>query len=242
MAKNDSICIIPARYGSTRLPGKPLLKIGALPLIMWTYNRAVEADVFDTVYVATDDARIYDTVISYGGKAMMTSADHASGTDRVCEAVSKLECRYIVNVQGDEPDIPVELFKILGTRLADLDDNSLLTCVSPAPAADLMNSNVVKAVLNIRQQALYFSRSPIPFDRDSEQGVTLKHRGIYAFTKTGLMRFCNFPQGQLEQREKLEQLRALEYGMIIYCILYDYDGGGIDTQADIERFKTLAER
>jgi len=234
------VCIIPARYGSTRLPGKPLIVIGNKQLVMWTYNRAAESGIFDDVYVATDDRRIADTVIRYGGKAIMTADSHISGTDRVREAVADIECDYVVNVQGDEPDIPVALLKMLHEKLAQLDDNSLLTCVSHANADDAANKNVVKAVLNSRQQALYFSRAPIPCDRNGKPGIFLKHRGIYAFTKKGLERFCGLPHGELEQREKLEQLRALEYGMNIQCFLYDYKGIGIDTPDDVEHFKTLA--
>jgi 3-deoxy-manno-octulosonate cytidylyltransferase (CMP-KDO synthetase) len=242
MEKQSIVCVIPARYGSTRLPGKPLIVVGGLPIIMWTYNRAAQSGVFDDVYVATDDRRIYDTVIQHGGKAVMTSDTHVSGTDRVREAVAAISCTHVVNVQGDEPDIPVDMLKTLCTKLSSLNDTSLLTCISHAAADDAANPNVVKAVLNVRKEALYFSRAPIPWNRDGTGGSFFKHRGIYAFTKKGLDYFCSLPHGVLEQQEKLEQLRALEYGMTIHCFVYDYAGIGIDTPDDVERFKTLIER
>jgi 3-deoxy-manno-octulosonate cytidylyltransferase (CMP-KDO synthetase) len=242
MKQLPTVCIIPARYGSSRLPGKPLIIIGDLPLIMWTYNRVAGSGIFDDVYVATDDIRIFDTVVRYGGKAVMTADTHVSGTDRVREAVANIDCGFVVNVQGDEPDIPAEMLRMLREQLPEISDTSLLTCISHVGIEDAANPNVVKAVLNARGEALYFSRAPIPWDRDGSPGVFFKHRGIYAFTKKGLDNFCDLPQGVLEQREKLEQLRALEYGMTIHCCVYDYAGIGIDTPDDVERFKSLIER
>lgn len=234
------LCVIPARFASTRLPGKPLLEIKGLPLVMWCYRRAEQAKVFDRICVATDDQRIMDTVAKHGGYAVMTSPSHVRGTDRVHEVALKEQCSHIVNLQGDEPEIPVELIVRFARELENLDNNSLLTAVSHATISETGNPNVVKAVLNVNGEALYFSRSPIPFDRDGKGGPVLKHYGIYGFTHDGISRFCQFPQGTLEQRESLEQLRALEYGMKIKCINYDFDSHGIDTPEDLESFRLQA--
>ena len=228
------LCVIPARYGSTRLPGKPLIMIKNLPLVLWAYNRAVESGAFHTVCVATDDRRIFETVEKYGGSAIMTSGRHTSGTDRVCEAASGQPYNYIVNLQGDEPLVPAGLLTTMAAHITDIDDNSLLTCVSNATIEDKINPNVVKVVCSANREALYFSRSPIPFDRDGLGAGALRHCGIYAFTKAGLTRFCGFEQGQLEKAERLEQLRALERGMRVKCFFYDYRAIGIDTREDVE--------
>ena len=216
--------------------------IKGLPLVMWTYNRALDSGVFEKVCVATDDRRIVDAVERHGGVAVMTASDHTSGTDRVCEAAETWRrFDYVVNLQGDEPLVPIGLLRRLGRNIGRIDDNSLLTCVSYATIDERDNPNVVKAVLNRSGEALYFSRSPIPFDRDGAGGSILKHCGIYAFTKRGLKYFCGLPYGELEQREKLEQLRALEHGMKIRCFSFKYNGGSIDTPEDVKKFKKLVE-
>jgi len=242
MQNNSILCVIPARYGSTRLPGKPLITVKGLPLVMWAYNGALTSGVFGKVCVATDDRRVFEAVERHGGVAVMTAADHPSGTDRVCEAARAWpQFDYIVNLQGDEPLVPADLLKCLERSIGRIDDNSLLTCVSYATIEERINPNIVKVVLNRREEALYFSRSPIPFDRDGEAGKVLKHCGIYAFTKRGLEHFCGLPRGELEHREKLEQLRALEHGMKIMCFFFKYDGAGIDTPEDVQKFKRLVE-
>jgi len=235
------LCVIPARFGSKRLPGKPLIKIKNLPLVLWAYKGAEESGVFCRVCVATDDRRIFDTVTSYGGNAIMTSEDHASGTDRVCEAAYGQPYNYIVNLQGDEPLVPSGLFKTMAENMKGIDDNSLLTCVSNATIEDRDNPHVVKVVCAANNEALYFSRSPIPFDRDGRGATALRHCGIYGFTKAGLTRFCGFARGELEKTEQLEQLRALERGMKIKCFFFDYRGIGIDTQEDVETFSAMVE-
>jgi 3-deoxy-manno-octulosonate cytidylyltransferase (CMP-KDO synthetase) len=239
--KKGVLCVIPARYASTRLPGKPLLLFKNLPLVMWCYSRAKRSGAFDFVCVATEDRRIYKTVLRYDGAAMLTSARHVSGTDRVFEVARKLGYRYIVNLQGDEPLIPLALMRQFATRLSLLDDNSLLTCVSHATIEERDNPNVVKAVLDRSGNALYFSRAPIPFDRDGAGKPATAHRGIYGFTADSLARFCAFPPGELEKREKLEQLRALENGMRIVCIRTGARYCGIDTPRDAAAFKKSVE-
>ncbi len=237
MATPSIVCVIPARYASTRLPGKPLIPVKGLPLVMWTCNRAREAGVFDRVIVATDDRRILNAVTAHGGEAVMTAANHQSGTDRVWEVVSGIAAQRIVNLQGDEPEIPAWLLQNFVEALIDLDDNSLLTCVSNATINEAEDPNVVKAVLRADNTALYFSRAAVPFLRDGKDHRLLKHTGVYGFTRKSLNRFCKLPEGALEQAERLEQLRALEAGMTIRCLIQSYDAIGIDTPADLQAFR-----
>jgi len=234
-----TICVIPARYGSTRLPGKPLCRINGLPLVMWVYECARRAEVFDNVIVATDDLRIVEAVKSYGGEVVLTSSEHPRGTDRVFEVVRKTGGARVVNLQGDEPLIPADVLKEFVFELKKIDDNSLLTIASHATIEERDNPHVVKVVMNRFAEALYFSRSPIPFDVNGN-GEFLKHKGIYGFTAGGLARFCALPMGELEKRESLEQLRALEYGMKIRCLVHDFESIGIDTPEDLENFKLRA--
>jgi len=231
-------CIIPARYSSTRLPGKPLLEINGLPLVMWVYRCAQAAGVFGRIVVATDDARIVDAVERHGGEAVMTAEEHRSGTDRVFEAAKKLECAYVVNLQGDEPRIPPDLLTSFAGLTSRLDDNTLLTVASHATIEGIADPNVVKVVLDDRGRALYFSRSAIPYDRDGSGPATfLKHVGIYGFSRESLQRYCSFPEGTLERIEKLEQLRALEQGMLINCLVHEFEPAGIDTPEDLAAFR-----
>ncbi len=239
MAPDSSVvCIIPARYGSTRLPGKPLVEINGLPLVMWVYACAQRSQVFDRIVVATDDERIVRTVEHHGGEAVMTAAHHKSGTDRVFEASQKIPCGYIVNLQGDEPYLPVELLAGFCAAVRGIDDFTLLTVVSHATITGIDNPNVVKAVLDAENRALYFSRSPIPYDRDgSGRAAFFRHVGIYGYSAAGLERYCTFPEGKLERLERLEQLRALEFGMRIKCIVHDFESVGIDTPDDLAAFR-----
>jgi 3-deoxy-manno-octulosonate cytidylyltransferase (CMP-KDO synthetase) len=212
-----------------------------LPLVMWCYKRAVQSGAFASVCVATDDRRIQDSVRKFGGSVVLTSPRHASGTDRVNEVAKKFDYPFVVNLQGDEPLIPRRLVRDFARKLLELDDNSLLTCVSHATIESKDNPHVVKAVLNNKDEALYFSRAAIPFDRDGGGKTMFAHWGIYGFTKGALERFCAFPQGKLEKREKLEQLRALENGMRIQCITTRDRCNGIDTPEDAEAFRKSVE-
>ncbi|MBN1309160.1 MAG: 3-deoxy-manno-octulosonate cytidylyltransferase [Chitinispirillaceae bacterium] len=230
------LCVIPARFGSTRLPGKPLEKIAGVALIVHVYNNAVSSQAFDEICVATDDERIADEVRSAGGKAEMTGRGHVSGTDRVFEAAARFPCTHVVNLQGDEPRIPGDLLREFSTTLKRIDDNYLLTVVSHATIEEKKDPAVVKAVIDRRKEALYFSRAPIPFERE-EGAPCYKHTGIYGFTVQSLKRFCAFREGVLEHAERLEQLRALENGMKIRCLVYDYDAIAVDTPEDLERFR-----
>ncbi len=232
-------CIIPARYASTRFPGKPLVVVKGIPLIMWAVNNALDSGVFCNVAVATDDLRIKDAVESHGGAVIMTSSFHQSGTDRVAQACAELDITHVVNLQGDEPMVSSSLLKDFSQELATLPTNYLLTIVSHATIEEIVNPNVVKAVLARNNDALYFSRCPIPYDRSSSLPSMYRHAGLYGFSKESLLHFCSLPQGILEKAECLEQLRALEHGMRIRCLIRSYPSIGVDTPEDLERFKQI---
>lgn len=206
---------------------------------MWVYNRAVESGSFEEVYIATDDKRIEDTIQQHNGKSIMTSINHVSGTDRTWEAVQEIECTHIVNLQGDEPQIPIEILKEFTENCKEINDSTLLTCVSNATIEDRDNPNVVKAVLADNGDALYFSRAPIPYALNGLKAQWFKHMGIYGFTRKSLGKFCSYPPGRLEKIEKLEQLRALEMGMTIHCLVRDYETISIDTPEDVSTFKSI---
>ncbi|MGC9455851.1 MAG: 3-deoxy-manno-octulosonate cytidylyltransferase [Phycisphaerae bacterium] len=234
-----AIAVIPARYGSTRLPGKPLLCATGKSLIRHVFEAVQAADGIERVVVATDDDRIVAAVEGFGGEALMTAADHATGTDRIAEAVEKLgldDRQIVVNVQGDEPEIPaacidrlVELIERSGTPMA-----TLATRMDTAEADD---PNRVKVVLDADGRAMYFSRAKIPHDRDGSGDVEyLLHLGVYAYRAGYVKAFAALPPTPAEQAEKLEQLRALEHGDDIAVAVVQYDGRGIDTAEDYQQF------
>jgi 3-deoxy-manno-octulosonate cytidylyltransferase (CMP-KDO synthetase) len=239
------VIIIPARYGSTRFPGKPLVQLFGKPLIQHVYERAQESGLKD-IYVATDDKRIFDVVVNFGGKAIITG-EHPSGTDRVWEAANILgldEGTLIINLQGDQPLLPAEYFSSLIKPLLLYADLSMATLAVPLQSKrDLENPHKVKVVLDKRGRALYFSRSPIPFFRPPGKEPTyLKHLGVYAYRKEFLDIFVRLPQGELEQAEKLEQLRALEHGYSIAVSLVPRDIPEVDTPEDLEIVRSFWEK
>jgi len=227
--------IIPARYGSSRLPGKALLDIEGKPLIQRVYERSLMASRAGRVIVATDDMRIADAAAAFGGEAVMTSSAHRSGTDRVAEAAGKIDEEIIVNVQGDEPLIePVVIDSVIERIIAD-EDIVCSTAASPIPEESVWrDSNAVKVVMDHRGRALYFSRSPLPFYRDGGFGGAYLHAGIYCFRRDFLMQFAALKQTPLEQAEKLEQLRMLECGFKIGVVITGHVSIGVDTPRDLE--------
>lgn len=237
-----AIAIIPARYGSTRLPGKALLDIGGKTLIQRVYERAREASRVERVVVATDDRRIAYAVAGFGGEAIMTSPDHRSGTDRVAEAARMTGGEIIVNVQGDEPFIRPEVIDGVVGLLAGDPEIVCSTAATPIEReAVWLDPNAVKVVMDLRGRALYFSRSPVPFHRDGGFGGAYLHAGIYCFRREFLMRFPALGQTPLEQAEKLEQLRMLEHGCRIGVLITDHFAFGVDTPADLEKARRMAE-
>ncbi|MHB9028325.1 MAG: 3-deoxy-manno-octulosonate cytidylyltransferase [Candidatus Latescibacterota bacterium] len=235
-----AVAIIPARYASTRLPGKALLDIGGKSLIRRVYERVLLASRVERVAVATDDQRIADAVQAFGGEAVMTSPDHRSGTDRVAEAARITGGEVIVNVQGDEPLIePGVIDSVIEKILAD---QSIVCSTAASPIRDesaWRDPNAVKVALDRRGRALLFSRSPLPFYRDSGFGGALLHAGIYCFRREFLMKYTTLEQTPLEQAEKLEQLRILEHGFRIGVIITNHVSIGVDTPADLERVRNI---
>lgn len=251
MIKAEFVVVIPARYGSSRLPGKPLADIDGKSMIERVYQQALQSNAREVI-VATDDARVFEAVNAFGGKVCMTSSEHESGTDRLAEVAAYYQWSQetiVVNVQGDEPLIPPQVINQVAELMMMHQQADITTLAEPLQQLDeVMNPNIVKVVSRHDQRALYFSRAPIPWDRDhfSQTGQTLhsevyrRHIGIYAYRVHLLQRFVQWPAAQLEQIEKLEQLRAMEQGAHIYIADACAEvPGGVDTEADLERMRQL---
>ncbi len=245
--KNPGItAIIPARYHSNRFEGKPLALINGKPMIQHVVERALRVELLSRVVVATDDERIADAVASFGGTWVMTRSDHATGTDRLAEAALLLDVsdqEIIVNIQGDQPLFPAEIVEQVVRPLVDDPALPMSTLIYKIiRAEEISDPNHVKTVFDCHHNALYFSRSPIPFQRDPTEGVQptyYKHLGFYAYRKGFLVTFVGLPEGQWERFEKLEQLRALEYGYTIRVVQTDHDSVEVDTSDDLLRVKQL---
>ncbi|TBX64821.1 3-deoxy-manno-octulosonate cytidylyltransferase [Flavobacterium silvisoli] len=233
------IAVIPARYASTRFPAKLMQDLGGKTVITRTYESAVNIGLFDDVFVVTDSILIYDEILNNGGKAIMSIKEHESGSDRIAEAVENLEVDIVVNVQGDEPFINKEpLEKVIEVFRSDFERKVDLASlmVEIKNQDDINNPNNVKVVTDQSGFALYFSRSVIPYPRDTNAGVRyMKHIGIYAFRKEALMAFYRLPMKSLEASEKLEQLRYLEFGKRIRMVETTHVSIGIDTPEDLEK-------
>ncbi len=235
--------IIPARYGSSRLEGKPLIEVLGKPVIQWVYEKAKQSKLADLVIVATDDQRIYDCVKGFGGDVEMTSVDHKCGSDRIMEVVNRHpEISYICNLQGDEPLIKPESIDavIKNVQEDDLADISTLIRVL-TEEEEINNPNLVKCVIDNNGFALYFSRSKIPFERNTNIATFYGHLGIYGYKRKALESMTTLAQTPLERTESLEQLRALENGMKIKTSVVDFVPVGIDTKEDLEKFKKIVE-
>lgn len=235
--------IIPARYGSSRLEGKPLIEVLGKPVIQWVYEKAKQSKLADLVIVATDDQRIYGCVKGFGGEVEMTSVEHKCGSDRIMEVVNRHpEISYICNLQGDEPLIKPESIDavIKNVQEDDLADISTLIRVL-TDEEEINNPNLVKCVIDKNGFALYFSRSKIPFERNSNIATFYGHLGIYGYKRKALEAMTTLAQTPLEKTESLEQLRALENGMKIKTSVVDFVPVGIDTKEDLEKFKKIVE-
>lgn len=235
--------VIPARYQSTRLPGKPLADINGKPMVQWVYERAAQSSILDAVIVATDDERVMEVVRSFGGKAELTSREHATGTDRVAEVAGKLDAGVVVNIQGDEPFIHPGMIGEIVRPL--LEDESIPMCTIKreiTAGEDLSDPNVVKVVTDMSGFALYFSRSLIPYPRYREAHRAYEHIGLYSYRKDFLMHFSKLKPTSLERTESLEQLRALENGFKIKVVLtmHDYVALSVDTPEDLDRAREFA--
>lgn len=237
------IAVIPARYASTRFPAKLMQDLGGKTVILRTYEAAKKTNLFDDVFVVTDSKIIFNEIESNGGKVIMSIRTHESGSDRIAEAVEKMDVDVVVNVQGDEPFINKEVIESLVNAFKSdtekkIDLGSVMYQISDIE--EIENPNNVKVVVDYDNFALYFSRSVIPFPREANVGVRyMKHIGIYAFRKSALMDFYKLPMKSLEASEKLEQLRYLEYGKRIKMIETDKGSIGIDTPEDLEKAKKM---
>ena len=234
-----ALVVIPARFGSTRLPGKALLSGSGKPLVVHTWEQACRATRVGRVVVATDDPRIVEAVTRHGGFAQLTSADHGSGTDRVAEVARDAGEEIIVNLQGDEPEVDPALIDALVEAAVAYPTADVITASVPfATVGAAENPDAVKVVTDAGGRALYFSRACIPYSRgEDEVGVTPRlHVGLYAFRRTALLRFAGLTPTALERTEQLEQLRALENGMHVHVVEWPHGHAGIDTRDDYQEF------
>jgi len=238
--------IIPARYESSRFPGKPLASLRGKPVIRHVYERARRARELDLLIVATDDRRILEAVLDFGGEAILTRKDHASGTDRLAEAARTLKLKpddMVINIQGDEPQVEPVMIQKLVEALKECPNCPMATLACESRSeADYLDPNVVKVVVNGKWKALYFSRSPLPFHRDGNGPPSfLKHLGFYAYTMEFLEIFTSLPPGGLELAEQLEQLRALENGHAIQVAKSPLETRGVDTPRDLQEIEAIFE-
>lgn len=241
--ENQTAIIIPARYGSSRLKGKPLIEVHGKPILQWVFEKAVKAQLADRVIIATDDEKIYETALMFGAEVEMTSDTHTSGSDRIAEIVERHpEIAYIVNLQGDEPLITSDSIDavIKGVKHDENADISTLIRVL-TDKKEIENPNCVKCVRDEHGYALYFSRSKIPYERNEGFATFYGHLGIYGYKRESLLRMTQLPQSTLELSESLEQLRALQAGMKIRTSIVDFTPVGIDTVEDLEKFKKIIE-
>ena len=245
MIKNETAIIIPARYGSSRLEGKPLLKANNKPIIQWVWEKAKSCPMVDRVIVATDDDRIYNACKEFGAEVEMTSTEHKSGSDRIAEVANRHpEIGYIINLQGDEPLIEQANIELVIKGVKEDANADISTLVREIKDADEVNNpNLVKCVFDYNNYAMYFSRSKIPYERAKNDGnwKFYGHLGIYGYKREALFKMTKLPQAPYEMAEKLEQLRALQNGMKIKVAVVDNVPVGIDTAEDFEKFRKMVE-
>lgn len=236
-------CVIPARFGSTRLPGKPLADIAGKPMIQRVYERVTNAKKPEVFIVATDDQRVYDAVQSFGGTVVMTDANHPTGTDRLAEVAQQYtDLDVIINVQGDEPMIDANLIDQLAELFESDDVLQMATVATPLLEEEYDEPSAVKVILNKRNDAMYFSRSLIPYPRHDFVNTPLKHIGIYAYRRQFLLDYAKMEPTAAEQTESLEQLRALENGFAIRVITTDKRFVGVDTPEDLACVNAIFEQ
>ena len=238
---SDVVCVIPARYASTRLPGKPLLDLGGKPLIQWVYEKAEKCRNVSETWVATDDRRIFGAVRDFGGKAVMATGDFRSGTDRISHVVKDMDCRFVVNLQGDEPMMdPDTVDRAIEALASDSSYDVSTAMVRIHSEEEYLCPSAVKVVCDRNGRALYFSRSPIPSlsradDRpEYEEFFGWKHLGLYVYTRKSIVDFPGLQPTFLEKLEQLEQLRFLENGYSIRVIETEHDSVGVDTRKDLD--------
>ena len=237
----EVIAAIPARWGSTRLPGKALLPLGGKPMVQHVWERAARAPGVSRAVVLTDDERIASAVAAFGGDCEMTPADCPSGTDRIAHAARLWSAGAVINVQGDEPLIDPEAIGALARHLREHPEDPMVTLAVPAGDGDIASPDVAKVVLDRDGYALYFSRAPIPYGRHEEGAAPLRHLGIYGYRRETLLALAALPPSPLERRESLEQLRALENGIRIRVLRVERAAPSVDTPEDAERVARLLQ-
>jgi len=242
--ENQTAIIIPARYGSSRLEGKPLLKACGKPIIQWVWEKGSKCKDIDRVIVATDDERIFNACKEFGAEVEMTSTEHKSGSDRIAEVASRHpEISYIINLQGDEPLIEEANIELVRKGVVEDDNADISTLVREIKSEEEVNNpNLVKCVFDLNGYAMYFSRSKIPFERNIGKSKFYGHLGIYGYKKEALFKMTKLAQTPCEMAESLEQLRALQNGMKIRVSVVDNVPVGIDTIEDFEKFKGMVEK
>ena len=242
MDKQTAI-IIPARYGSSRLEGKPLLRANNKPIIQWVWEKASKCEGIDRVIVATDDERIYNACKEFGAEVEMTSNEHKSGSDRIAEVAKRHpEIGYVINLQGDEPLIEDSNIELVRECIVEDDSADISTLVREIKDAEEVNNpNLVKCIFDVNNYAMYFSRSKIPYERSEGKSKFYGHLGIYGYKREALFKMTSLPQTSYEQAESLEQLRALQNGMKIRVAIVNNVPVGIDTLEDFNKFKTMVE-
>jgi 3-deoxy-manno-octulosonate cytidylyltransferase (CMP-KDO synthetase) len=235
------IGVIPARYDSTRFPGKPLVNIAGKPMIQHVWENSAKSKLINELYAATDDKRIFVAVKSFGGNAVMTSKKHKSGSDRIGEVIKKRNCDIVVNIQGDEPFInPLNIDKTIRPLLEDKNIRVSTLCTPIKHRDEINNPNVVKVVVDKNGFALYFSRLAVPYNRDKAKNIVYyKHIGLYVYRKKYLLEFINQKPSKLEMAEKLEQLRILENGTKIKVVITNIDSFTVDSKQDLKKIKNL---
>lgn len=246
MSDPQVVVVIPSRYAATRLPGKPLVNLAGKPMVQRVYEQAKLAQTVHRVLVATDDQRIVDAVLAFGGEARMTRSDHRTGTERIAEVAAHEPGDVFVNVQGDEPLIdPVAIDTAVAALLEDPPAQIATVATPIRHVPDIMDPNVVKTVLDFDSNALYFSRAPVPWVRDTQQKVHVKywkHLGLYVFQRDALLEYPTLPQGELEKIEQLEQLRWLENGWKIRVAEVAHDAVSVDVPEDVTRVEKLLQK
>jgi len=235
------IAVIPARYASTRFPGKPLVKLKDKPIIAWVVEGAKSAKLVSEIYVATDDQRIADAVKACGGQVLMTRPECPTGTDRIFEATKDLQFDVVLNIQGDEPQITAEYIDLLAKAFIDQPGLDMATLAHPIAVEDIENPNAVKVIKNVNNEAIYFSRFAIPYSREKLSGTPVceKHIGLYGYSKTFLNKFCTSEQSGIEKAESLEQLRALHLGAKIKVLSVKKPIQGVDTPEDLAKLEKM---
>ena len=239
-----AIGVIPARWGSTRFPGKPLHLIGGKPLLRHVWERCCRAKTLDAVIVATDDMRVAEAAFDWGADVTITSAKHRSGTDRVAEVAAKTRgVQHLINIQGDEPLTDPKLLDRMVAALREQKKLEMITAAHPFDEErDVASPHQVKVVLDANRNALYFSRSAIPFMRDASPVRALRHQGIYGYTRDLLLRFVKWKPSPLERAESLEQLRALENGVTVHVLVTKHGSPGVDTPEDAAALEQILAR